>query len=276
MINKFDVVIDIEYLIFGMRLKMKFDLANTLANINSKADWIGLRQVSETSTTKIFRDGKPQHNHRSHSNGIMVEVMVKGQIGYCATNRLEQHSIQEAVDIAYQQALHASDWGIHRFDHQIRPATQGKYQSPVTDSAHLLADKELNELLVAICQNLKVSEKVVKASAMAQISDIRHHFVTSNGADIEQLFSLVATDYSATAQEANIVQKRTDNGMLARCYQAGKEIFAPQTTLNRAKQIGEEAVELLFAEECPDITTDLVLAPDQMMLQIHESIGHPL
>jgi predicted Zn-dependent protease len=39
---------------------------------------------------------------------------------------------------------------------------------------------------------------------------------------------------------------------------------------------GEQALELLTAADCPEMTTTLVLAPDQMMLQIHESIGHPL
>jgi predicted Zn-dependent protease len=86
----------------------------------------------------------------------------------------------------------------------------------------------------------------------------------------------VATDYAATAQDGNVVQKRTDNGMLARCYQAGLEVFEPDVVLARAQQIGEQAIELLSATECPDTTTTLVLAPDQMMLQIHESIGHPL
>ena len=33
---------------------------------------------------------------------------------------------------------------------------------------------------------------------------------------------------------------------------------------------------LLEADECPTETTDLLLSPDQMFLQIHESIGHPL
>ena len=255
---------------------MTFNLEKTLANLNTNADWVGLRQVSETTTTRIFRDGIPQNNNRSISQGVMVEVLFNGQIGYCATNRLNQNSIQEAVNLAQQQAQKASEWGLHPFDSQIRPATRGKYQSPVIESAHLLTASELNDLLIAICHDLKVSEKVVKASAMAQISDIHHHFVSSNGANIEQFFSFVVTDYSATAQEANIVQKRTDNGMLARCYQAGKEVFNPEITLNRVKQIGEQAVELLSAQECPNITTNLVLAPDQMMLQIHESIGHPL
>ena len=252
------------------------NLEQTLANINSNADWIGLRKVSQTSTTRIFRDGKPQNNSRSTSRGIMVEVMVEGQIGYCATNRLDQDSIQQAVDTAYTQAKQANPWSIHRFAQTVRPVAQGRYQSPVTESASLLSTAEINELLIAICNQLKVSEKVVKASAMANISDVHHHFVSSNGANIQQFFSIVATDYSAIAQEGSVVQKRTDNGMLARCYQAGKEVFDPQSTLDRVRIIGEQAVELLSAEECPDMTTTLVLAPDQMMLQIHESIGHPL
>ena len=254
----------------------QLNLETILSNLKSNADWIGLRQVSEITTTRIFRDGKPQKNHRSTSKGVMVEVMVDGQIGYCATNRLDQDGIQQAVQLAQKQAQQASKWSIHSFDPSIRPAIQGNYSSPIQDSAHLLTAAEINDLLIQICHQLKVSEQIVKASAMVQISDVEHHFISSNGANIRQNFAFVATDYSATAQDGNIVQKRTDNGMLARCYQAGKEVFAPEITLARAQQIGEQAVELLSAEECPDLTTNLVLAPDQMMLQIHESIGHPL
>ncbi len=252
------------------------NLEQTLANIESNADWIGLKKISQTATTRSFRDGKPQSNNRSTSVGIMVEVMVGGQIGYCATNRLDRDSIQQAVDTAYIQAKQANPWSIHHFQPTIRPATQGRYQSPVVESASLLSTTDINDLLINICDRLKVSEQVVRATAMAQIKDVEHHFVSSNGANIQQHFSLVATDYSATAQEGNVVQKRSDNGMLARCYQAGKEVFNPEITLQRVQNIGEQAVELLSAEECPDMTTTLVLAPDQMMLQIHESIGHPL
>lgn len=255
---------------------MIFDLEKTLNNLKINADWVGLRQVSDTTNTRFFRDGKPQSNGRNFTNGVMVEVMVNGQLGYCATNRLDQDNIQKAVEIAQKQAINASSWGIFRFNSDIRPPTKGKYQSSVKDSVSLLNHQELNDLLIQICHALKVSDKIVKTTAMAQISHIKHHFVSSNGANIEQEFSLVATDYEATAQEDDVVQKRTDNGMMARSYQDGREIFNPDITLLRAKHIGEEAMELLYASECPDITTTLVLAPDQMMLQIHESIGHPL
>jgi predicted Zn-dependent protease len=40
--------------------------------------------------------------------------------------------------------------------------------------------------------------------------------------------------------------------------------------------VAEEAIALVEAPECPETTADLLLMPSQMMLQIHESIGHPL
>jgi predicted Zn-dependent protease len=42
------------------------------------------------------------------------------------------------------------------------------------------------------------------------------------------------------------------------------------------KRVAHQALELTSADQCPSGTMDLLLMPDQMMLQIHESIGHPL
>ena len=46
--------------------------------------------------------------------------------------------------------------------------------------------------------------------------------------------------------------------------------------MTEARRVASEAMELLEADECPTETMDLILAPDQLFLQIHESIGHPL
>jgi predicted Zn-dependent protease len=54
------------------------------------------------------------------------------------------------------------------------------------------------------------------------------------------------------------------------------EYFLEPNLWEQVRTVGEQAVELLTAAECPAETTMLVLAPDQMLLQIHESIGHPL
>jgi predicted Zn-dependent protease len=255
---------------------MEFNLHQALQDINLSADWIGLRQVKETTTTRYIRDGKPQSNGKNYTQGVMVEVLVNGQFGYAATNKLDRNSLQTAAEIARQQAIAASKWAVHSFTQAVRPKAIGNYRSPLLKPFDFLSPADLNHLLIQVCHTLKVSDRIVKTSALAQIVETEQHFVSSNGSDVEQTYFLVATDYSAIAQDGAIVQKRTDNGALARCYQAGMEVFDSETVLARAQQIGEQAVQLIDAEDCPNTTTTLVLAPDQMMLQIHESIGHPL
>ncbi|MGB8699196.1 MAG: TldD/PmbA family protein, partial [Thermosynechococcaceae cyanobacterium] len=158
----------------------------------------------------------------------------------------------------------------------VRPKAMGQYASSPQQPLEAISASDLVGLLTTVCETLKVSDKVVQTSAFAQTVETEQRFVSSNGSDVTQHFFFVDTDYSATAQDGTIIQKRSDNGQMARCYQAGVEVFDPASVLARARQIGEQAVELLAAEDCPTTTTTLVLAPDQMMLQIHESIGHPL
>ena len=255
---------------------MEFDLHKSLNQLNIKADWVGLRQVSETKTTRYMRDGNPQANGRHRSRGVMVEVLAQGQFGYAATSRLDQDSIQIAAEMAYQQAIATSAWAVHAFTPAVRPKAVGQYHSPLQQPLQLLTVADLMDLLSQVCTTLEVSDQIVKTSAYAQTVETEQQFVSSNGSDIYQKFVMVITDYGATAQDGTIIQNRTDNGMFARCYQAGAEVFDPALVLARARQVGEQAVELLTAEDCPTESTTLVLAPDQMMLQIHESVGHPL
>jgi predicted Zn-dependent protease len=70
-------------------------------------------------------------------------------------------------------------------------------------------------------------------------------------------------------------QKRSWGGRGV-CQQGGWEVMAMLDLERSAPTIAEEAVALLKAPHCPTGTMDVLLMPDQMMLQIHESIGHPL
>ncbi|MGF1673969.1 MAG: TldD/PmbA family protein, partial [Rivularia sp. (in: cyanobacteria)] len=125
------------------------------------------------------------------------------------------------------------------------------------------------------CNTLKVDDKIVQTTASASTTEKNSWFVSSNGSEIYQKFLLFSTHFGATAQDGLIVQQRTNNGWSAHCYQGLLE-FKEEDLWYRVREVGEQAVELLTAEECPNTRTNLVLAPDQMMLQIHESVGHPL
>jgi predicted Zn-dependent protease len=119
---------------------------------------------------------------------------------------------------------------------------------------------------------IKVNDQIVSAHAMAMIIETECNFVSSNGSDVKQNFLMVQSDYSAMANKDNVYQRRSDN----HCLQVGMEEFDEDMVIARAQRVGEQALELLDVEDCPTETTNLVLASDQMLLQIHESIGHAL
>ncbi|MCC5599346.1 TldD/PmbA family protein [Nostoc favosum] len=252
------------------------ELKKAIASFDIPADWIGIRAVKETSTTRSVRDGLPQVNGKSFTVGAMLEVLANGCLGYAATNSLELSSLKAAAETAYKQALAASEWWIHPFGESERPKVVGEYKSPYLEPLDALSPGEINDLLVRICQTLKVDDKIVQTIASASTIERESWFISSNGSEVYQKILSIGTHYGATAQDGAVVQQRSNNGSQANCYQGGLELLKQENLWYRVRQIGEQAVELLTAEECPTTRTNLVLASDQMMLQIHESVGHPL
>ena len=107
-----------------------FDLQKALSNINISADWIGLREVQETSTYRVIRDGNPESNSINLDHGVMVEVLINGQFGYYGTHKLDYDSILNAAKKACDVAKNASKYSIHSYDDSVRPKAEGIYNSP--------------------------------------------------------------------------------------------------------------------------------------------------
>lgn len=251
-------------------------LQQVLSTLDLPVEWMGLRAVQETAGYRHARDGQPQGNGKRLTQGVMVEVLVDGQIGYGSVNSFQPDRIRAAAQRAYEQAIAAAPWGVFKFSITTRPKVTGQYISPFLKPLDALSPGEINDLLVRLCHTLNVSDQIVQTTATAIANEVETWFISSNGSEVYQKFLLLETHYGATAQDGNVVQQRSNNGYLAHCYQGGWELFPDAHLWERAQQIGEQAIELLTAAECPTTTTALVLAPDQMMLQIHESVGHPL
>ena len=252
------------------------DLHAKLSAIDVPVDWVGLREVSETTTARMIRDGNPVFNDSSTSHGVMVEVLKDGQFAYYGTKNLTSKGISTAADKAAKLAEIAAPYAVYRFNQDARPVHTGNYKSSFERSRESISVGEINELLLKCNRALKISEKIVSATSLCVIIESDHHFVSSSGSDISQDFFLLEFDLRATAQDGNNMQTRTFGGMRGNCFQMGMEYFDEFEIMAYAARIGEQALELLSADECPDETTDLVIASDQMMLQIHESVGHAI
>ena len=104
---------------------------------------------------------------------------------------------------------------------------------------------------------------------------VKSLYLTNRGGRVEQSMEMLSPDMMVVANNGTDTQKRSF-GSRGVSQQGGMEILDRVNFVNSADRIAKEAIELLEAPDCPSGKMDLILTADQMMLQIHESIGHPL
>lgn len=242
----------------------------------STENWVGVREISDCTHLVKNRDGNPEVNAEHYSHGLIVEVFNRGAFGYAATSDLSESGIISAYQQATRMAIQASVYNIYNFDLSVRPSESGIYRTPCDTPFSTFNRREVNDLLFNLTNTLRQSERVVSAFSIVSITERKSNFASTSGNLIEQEFIFTSTGLSATAIHDGQTQTRTDGGLLAFSYQKGLEALASEKMLERATRICEQAVELSEAEDCPSGFYPVVLAPDQMMLQIHESVGHPL
>lgn len=248
------------------------DLVGRLHQLHHQAEWIGIREVKETTRHCIARNGKLEKNTTFMDHGCMVEVLVDGHFAYYAAPNMTVEALQYACDRALYLAKQTAAWKTFPAGLDHRPRAKGGYQTPAQLPLHKAIAGEVIGLLIEITQKMKVSDKIVNCMAHAMLSENEITLVSSAGSEIHQQFSSITYLLRATAQEGTEIQNRSTNP----CYQGGFEILNKDTLAQQAQRIGQEALELLTATPCPTGHYDVLLSPDQLYLQVHESIGHPL
>jgi predicted Zn-dependent protease len=118
--------------------------------------------------------------------------------------------------------------------------------------------------------------RIVDWDASVDVVTATHRLVTSEGGDVVQRYRFMLPSMSVTAHADGVTQVRTLHGHRGICQQGGAEVLARFAFDGAMRRIADEALELVAASNCPGGTMDVLLMPDQMILQIHESIGHPL
>lgn len=243
----------------------------------SKAQWVGLRYYNEKTQIRFVRNDRPEQNQVFEDQGLMIEVLLDGHIGYYGTSDFSPEGLTRAFSGALETTKAASSRKNFLFAaSEVRPSIQGSYQSPSQKPLSSLSAKEINQFLIEGTRALNTSSQIIDRSARTYLVETEILILSTSGARIHQNFQKVALDLSASGSSGTESQTRSWNGGFARCYQTGAEIFDLRQIQEAGRKIGNEVEELLRSENCPTGNLDLILMPDQMMLQIHESIGHPL
>jgi predicted Zn-dependent protease len=205
----------------------------------------------------------------------MLTVHEGGGIGYAATSDLSRSGLEEAVRRARDWARRSAGSAVLDFRTVPHQLESGSYESPVERPWAATPLSARIDLVRAEAERLRAGPEIVDWGAGLFHEDEETLLLTTDGARIEQRFSVLVPGLSATANRGTESQTRSLAGG-ALCRQGGLEVLDAIGFHDAAPRIGEEARELLDAPNCPEGELDLVLAPDQMYIQIHESIGHPI
>jgi predicted Zn-dependent protease len=236
---------------------------------------VTLRWVRQRDEMVAVRRDVLQPVRSSTDEGVMLTVFEGGGMGYAATSDLSVAGLRAA-------GVRALDWARRTAGHSVVdfsrvPAVEARtdYETPVERpwGAVPLTDKV--GLVQEECRALKVSDRIVDWSASLWFTETETLLLSTDGGRIRQRQQMLVPGLHATANEGTETQTRTLGGF-AVAQQGGLEILERAGFRGAGPRIGAEAVELLDAPDCPSGVMDVVLAPDQMVLQIHESIGHPI
>ena len=252
-------------------------LARDFRTVAPAVDFCALRFVEESSEILTVRQDVPEPPQMSLDRGAMVTVIHQGGLGYAATSDLTPAGLREAAGRARRLAQLTAGRSVVDYGKIAMPRPKGSYRSPVADDPARLSRRDKLELLAGEAKDCRIDERIVDWEASLWTTRTRQAYVTADGGEVEQEFHYLVPNMSATAHADGVTQTRTHAGRgNGYCRQGGLEVLDAFGLKGSGRSVAEGALELLAAPNCPGGTMDVLLMPDQMMLQIHESIGHPL
>jgi TldD protein len=212
----------------------------------------------------------------SESIGFGVRVLVDGAWGYAASATLTEGEAARVARVAVDVARASASAIREPIELVPEPAHVDSWATPMTRDPFAVSLGEKVALLSSAAQEMQSRPGVRIGRGTMDLIRQRSYFLSSEGSDIDQTVVHIGSGLEATAVGDGEVQTRSYPASFRGHYEAGGyEIVERMDLMGHAEQTADEACALLTAPECPAGETTLVLDGHQVMLQVHESVGHP-
>lgn len=249
-------------------------LKQHFAALRTSAEYFSLRYVRESGQYLSVRKNVAEPPHLNHDAGAMLTVRLNGVEAYAATHDISLAGLQAALERAEQQARRIAPHALLNLRDQPLESDVADYLSPDLEQP-FPSLSDCYQLLSTECAGVPKDSRLVSWEANLGITQVEQIFLNSAGAQLRQAQRFVYPGLSVTAYDGNDSQTRTLGGTNFG-QQGDAQVIQRSGLIGAAPRIADQALQLLLAPNTPQGTRDLLLMPDQMLLQIHESIGHPL
>ena len=241
------------------------------------ASYADIRIVRRQSQGITVKNGVVEALSSSENQGFGVRVVVDGAWGFASSAYLEAAEVDQVTALAVQIAKASALVKIQ--DVSLGPPVVhvATYCTLVEMEPFEVSLERKIELLLSADEAMRRAEGVKVAKG--NMAFIREHktFASSEGSFIEQEIIESGAGLEATAVSEDDVQKRSYPNSFGRHQgTGGYEFIEAMDLAGNAGRIGEEAVALLTAPQCPSGTMTIILGSTQLALQVHESCGHPI
>ncbi len=239
----------------------------------SRAEYADARFVNTRAERLSTRNGALDQLTSDESAGIGVRVRVGGAWGFAAARGDERAGAEEALERALAVAAATPSTG----GVPLAPETpaQGSWHSPAERDPFSVPLEEKLGVLHAAETLLRSEPGVNLTTASFDARRLDTLFASTEGALCEQRITECGGGIAAVAVLGDESQVRSypasHGGHVA---QAGYEHLLALDLAGNAPRVSEEAVALLKAPACPSRRTAVILAGEQLALQLHESVGH--
>jgi TldD protein len=238
-----------------------------------RAEYADARVVHTRLERLATRNGALDQLDSFESEGIGVRVRAGGSWGFAAaggTGRADaEAALERALAVAAAQPAAAGAPLAPE-----RPA-RGEYESPAARDPFAVPLEGKLAVLAAADAGLRTEPGVALTRARFQALRVDKLFASTEGALCRQRLTECGGGLTAVAVDGDESQIRSfpasHGGHVA---QAGYEHFLSLDLAGQAPRVAEEAVALLRAPACPPGRRTLLLAGEQLALQVHESVGH--
>ena len=242
------------------------------AALAAGASYADARAVLTRRQHVVTKNGQVDDLSDSESEGIGVRVLVDGAWGFAGDRRLDEAGASEAAARAAAFARAAPSNG-----RRLAPvdSLQARYETELVRDPFDVPLAEKIELCLRADEGMQQPQVKVRQATVRAMREEKA-FVSSEGSVLEQVVVECGAGLDVYAADDDQLQVRSYPSQHSGSSGQGGWEFVEALALEReAPRIGEQAVALLKADECPSGRTTVVIDAEQMALQVHESVGHP-
>ncbi len=240
------------------------------------AGYADARVVRRRAQHVATKNGEVDTVSDAETEGIGVRVLVDGAWGFAGDPRLSEEGARDAALRAVSFARASASRARQRVVLAPLEPAGGDYEAPLERDPVEVPLEEKIALCLAAEEGMRRPEvKITEAMVRAMRED--RVFRSSDGARASQRFVECGggIDALAVSDDGRVQNRSYPSAHGGSSAQAGWEFVEGLELAREAERVGEEAAALLTADACPAAVTTIVVDAEQMVLQVHESVGHP-